>query len=76
MAPEDEGGGARLAEPRPVFGDLTEMTRALAAVGTAWARFDDPFTADWHLAEASSDGHAPVAVPSSAPLSRLPSLGP
>ena len=47
----DEGWEDRLDEPRPVFRDLTEMTRALAAVGTAWARFDDPFTADWHLTE-------------------------
>lgn len=51
MAPGDEGWEDRLDEPRPVFRDLTEMTRALAAVGTAWARFDDPFTADWHLTE-------------------------
>ncbi|MDY6055206.1 hypothetical protein [Micrococcus sp.] len=49
MAPGEEGWEDRLGEPEPVFRDLTEMARALAAVGAAWARADEPFTPDWHL---------------------------
>ncbi|MBB4735790.1 hypothetical protein [Micrococcus cohnii] len=49
MAPGDDGWEDRQAEPEPVFQDVLEMTRALAAVGAAWARFDDPFTPDWSL---------------------------
>lgn len=51
MAPGEDGWEDRLDEPVPVFRDVTEMARALAAVGTAWAGFDDPFTPDWHLKE-------------------------
>ncbi|MEW1965114.1 hypothetical protein AAG742_09075 [Micrococcus sp. 2A] len=51
MAPGEDGWEDRMDEPEPVFRDVTEMARALAAVGTAWARFDDPFTPDWHLTD-------------------------
>lgn len=49
MAPGEDGWEDRMDEPEPVFRDVAEMARALAAVGSAWARFDDPFTQDWHL---------------------------
>lgn len=49
MAPGEDGWEDRADEPEAVFRDVTEMARALGAVGAAWARFDDPFTQDWHL---------------------------
>lgn len=48
-APGDDGWEDRLDDPEPTFLSLEEMVLALAATGTAWARWDDPFTADWSL---------------------------
>jgi hypothetical protein len=48
-APGDDGWEDRLDDPEPTFDSLEQMTLALAATGSAWARWDDPFTDGWTL---------------------------
>lgn len=48
-APGDDGWEDRLDDPEPTFDSLEQMALALAATGSAWARWDDPFTEDWTL---------------------------
>jgi hypothetical protein len=48
-APGDDGWEDRLDDPEPTFDSLEQMALALAATGSAWARWDDPFTHDWSL---------------------------
>lgn len=48
-APGDDGWEDRLADPEPTFDSLEQMALALAASGSAWAHWDEPFTEDWTL---------------------------
>ncbi|MDO5633965.1 MAG: hypothetical protein Q4G34_03710 [Micrococcus sp.] len=48
-APGEDGWEDRLDEPEPTFTSLPELTLALCSIGAAWARFDDPFTADFSI---------------------------
>ncbi|MGM7671417.1 hypothetical protein [Microbacterium sp. A93] len=54
-APGDDGWEDRLADPEPTFESLEEMALALAATGTAWARWDDPFDERWSLRRETTD---------------------
>lgn len=48
-APGEDGWLDRPDEPEVTFPDLAAMVQALAAVGMAYARYEDPFTEDWNV---------------------------
>lgn len=54
-APGDDGWEDRLSDPEPTFESLGEMVLALAATGTAWARWDEPFDERWSLRPETTD---------------------
>ena len=48
-APGDEGWEDRADDPEPTFDSLEQMALALAATGSAWAGWDEPFDEAWSL---------------------------